>query len=480
MFPDCKKVWSREFQSEHFTQVFIKTDLKQRQTDVCFDIETALLPGTQILVENIIQRKRLEKEMDILEEERMRIVEDIDNRIHALDIRIRYGEETKKGKRDFIKACPASECKGFLTTGWKCGICDTRVCNKCLEIKVKGLGSSKEGKEGKEASNSDSGGWGNNSDNDNVDENDSDSDSIEKGEPAKHVCKEDDIKSAQFIMKDTKGCPKCGTMIHKISGCAQMWCTNCKTAFNWGTMRIITSGNVHNPHYNEWRLRGGTHHHRPENDNDNDGNECGQIPELWSVRHNLEALLVSGKHPCIFNFKRGSDARRRYFPHTVMFTRLHEGAVVLVDLGIPFLANTMTNTNEDLRIKYMMDDISELNFKKELFKRNVFNKKTIELIQIFQMYTDVIRGLLIEMVQVTKKVSNISQTITKVEDIFKQIVELFEYTNGTLYAHSMKWKMGSGYQIDVKRWTIYGYSKRSRNSGPPDDTDTLIKKIRNS
>jgi hypothetical protein len=72
----------------------------------------------------------------------------------------------------FIRPCPNNECRGFLSTRYKCGICGTRTCPQCLEI---------------------------------------------KGE--NHECIEENIKTAELIRKDTKPCPSCGTSISKIEGC---------------------------------------------------------------------------------------------------------------------------------------------------------------------------------------------------------------------------------------------------------------------
>jgi hypothetical protein len=73
-----------------------------------------------------------------------------------------------------------------------------------------------------------------------------------------HVCKEDNLKSAELIKKETKGCPKCGVRIFKISGCDQMWCTECKVAFSWNTGKIVVDGVIHNPHFYQYMQNNNT------------------------------------------------------------------------------------------------------------------------------------------------------------------------------------------------------------------------------
>jgi hypothetical protein len=130
-------------------------------------------------------------------------------------------EEDKDEKRKFIRRCTRTDCQGFLSTAWKCGLCDWYSCNKCFAVKGE-----------------------------------------EHDTP--HECKKEDIETAELIKKDCKPCPKCGEFIEKSSGCSQMFCISCQTPWDWNTGRIVTTGAIHNPHYYEWLKRtGGTIQRNP-------------------------------------------------------------------------------------------------------------------------------------------------------------------------------------------------------------------------
>ena len=115
-----------------------------------------------------------------------------------------------KHRREFIHKCPAADCEGFLNKEWRCGICNVLACKECHEI-IGGAG---------------------------------------------HECNPDTVASVKALAKESKPCPKCAAAISKISGCDQMWCTQCQTAFSWHTGAIETVI-IHNPHYFAWRRRHG-------------------------------------------------------------------------------------------------------------------------------------------------------------------------------------------------------------------------------
>ena len=117
-------------------------------------------------------------------------------------------------KSQFVRKCADPECHGFLSSRWKCGLCDKWTCSDCHELKVK-----------------------------DHEENDD------------HKCDPNNVATAQLLSKDTKGCPKCQTPITHGGGCDQMWCVQCHVAFSWKTGQIETK--IHNPHYYDWRRKNG-------------------------------------------------------------------------------------------------------------------------------------------------------------------------------------------------------------------------------
>ena len=141
-------------------------------------------------------------------------------------------------------ACPGQDCRGFLSTSYKCGVCEKYSCPKCVEF----IG--------------------------------------EHEDIQFHQCDPDQLKTTELIREQTKPCPGCGERISKVEGCDQMWCTICKVAFSWRTGQRDT-GRIHNPHFFEAQQQLGL-------DVRNPGDQvCGGLPFWWNMETKLVKLINS-------------------------------------------------------------------------------------------------------------------------------------------------------------------------------------------
>ena len=136
----CKNGWSREFIDITFTKKFVNNDLKKHREHVLLDREKAMLPATQAACEReklvrqtrceinqlLVERRRLQNELYALND----AIRNQENNVY----RIRHNFSTQTTERkQFVRKCPSENCRGFLSTQWKCGTCDAHVCKYCNE-----------------------------------------------------------------------------------------------------------------------------------------------------------------------------------------------------------------------------------------------------------------------------------------------------------------------------------------------------------
>lgn len=209
MNTNCKKEWTRKFVVNTFPTAWVNKQWKNMNFKVGVDKEKALFPSTMGIVEEIKAKDALKVEIAKLKAKELALI----HRRQNLEIQLRNGGDViaKKTVSNGRK-CPDEECRGYLSTQWKCGLCEKWACHECHVIK----GDTRD---------------------------------------ADHTCDPDTLATAQLLSKDTKPCPKCSTPIHKIEGCDQMWCTQCHTGFSW--RRGTIENRVHNPHYYEWQRQNG-------------------------------------------------------------------------------------------------------------------------------------------------------------------------------------------------------------------------------
>jgi hypothetical protein len=359
---NCRKAWDDEFIYSQFPKTFVCQDLKKHREDVLLDREKSLLPATQVDAEHYLKCKKYldenkslrtmigesnqaykaaqstllslqgddwietRKRMFLYETETLRYKLQVK---YNHDILNRFNDDTpilKNRRQTFIRGCPATDCRGFLNENWECGLCHISVCSRCHDKKEDGV------------------------------------------DGVVHVCKLENIETAKLLAKDTKPCPSCASMIFKIEGCNQMYCTQCHTAFSWDTCRIET-GPIHNPHYYEYLRRNGGNA-PPRNLGDI---PCGGLPEAWQFSQSLRN--ADGIH-------RGKImGLRRAFDHNQLQV-------------LPRYQINVNNDNKDIRIKYIVKEIDEDQFKKLLQQREKARKKKNEFYMVYQLYQTALADIL--------------------------------------------------------------------------------------
>jgi len=370
----CKKNFTYDYINDNCTSVFVTKTLKSHRENVLFDRERALLPETQPHVVVELKRRELKKQASDFQER----LNELRRQEHILAAQISHlnyeashltinnvNTVTPEDRKKFIRKCPINECRGFLSSQWKCGSCEKRICNRCNEEKL-----------------------------------------------TDHVCLPENVASMELLNKDTKPCPNCGTMIFRISGCSQMFCTDCHTAWDWNTERIV-NGVIHNPHYYEFIHRNGgqgrNHADIP----------CGGLPDIYDMRALCSLLSdniatkIRAFHMCVTHIQH-------------------------VEMRNHILENTV-ETNRELRIKYLINEIDENGFKALLQQSEKKRQKKIAFRNIYQMFIDVTSDILrqiyvnyAENVRASIKTEKFTQFINFVKENVLVLDNLKEYFNENL------------------------------------------------
>jgi hypothetical protein len=231
----CRKDWDYKIMISKFDRKFIDIVYKCHREDVLLDRERGLMVATQPQVEIIMLNEKRQLEIAKLQLER----EEISRKMFGIKNDIMYKNNTER--KQFIRKCTKENCKGFLSSQWKCGMCENWTCPECHDV----IGMEKTGT---------------------------------------HICDPSTLATAKLLDNDTKTCPKCSEGIFKIDGCDMMFCVECHTSFSWITGKIET-GIVHNPHYFDWLRQSGQDIERNPNEI-----RCGREVDNWFVRELVKRL----------------------------------------------------------------------------------------------------------------------------------------------------------------------------------------------
>lgn len=236
----------------------LKKDLKSGNRIYTDEKRQKIKDKLKIIDEEYIQIKRLyDKKKEFIFHQRHIIQKKIEKVRDELYF-IRGGNEKNKTKQISYKwnqKCLTPNCKSFLDKNGNCVICNHKYCMDCLE------------------------------------------DITNVTETTPHVCNEETKNTVQMIQKESKPCPNCNELISKISGCDQMFCTLCGTAFSWTTGHIEL-GIIHNPHANRFfennpDVREAYLQRMNGNENrDNNNQDCRQfVPSYIHIDALLKKLL---------------------------------------------------------------------------------------------------------------------------------------------------------------------------------------------
>lgn len=211
----CRHAWTADVVDATMGTVFRK---KQER----FQMEQHLLCREKLLMDDtrrLLQRNRVERSektifLETLRKERQELqsrLEKVVAAIHEASKDLVFLEEASyhvlSDKSKVGRPCPNETCLGYLSLQeYACTWCEDAFCQQCQSPLKKAVSTQL------------------------------------------HSCDPDTVASIMVVMQETKPCPRCRVPIQKSEGCDQMWCTQCHTAFDWSSLRVLPSSPIHNPH----------------------------------------------------------------------------------------------------------------------------------------------------------------------------------------------------------------------------------------
>lgn len=372
----CHNIWSHQYVRENFGCSFIKK-MENVRKSVLFNEQQTFFPHTQEYVSLINRLEMLENRNERCSRDWWRERYHLRERIRQIRYPIR-GLDNYPGeyndtvntipKKVYIKPCGQAECKGYVNASSNtCELCNAKYCSKCMEEML-----------------------------DN------------------HTCEPENIATVSMLRKDTKGCPKCAVPIHRISGCPDMFCVSCNTAFNWNTLKINERGNS-NPHYYQWLRSNNT----TSNQNPND---CGRHVDIRLVFRstnfmNLDETQRDAVHAVLnmlHHYEQDSNVSNYYKMYNTTKRYNHGFQIVTMDK----------------RANFMKNKLSKDQFTQYLLKTNKameFNTHMSEILQSIRLFSQHLMHMVVYnstfdyhmfMIETKNFVEYINQCVSTLEAVF--------------------------------------------------------------
>lgn len=388
----CKHGFDRMFLQRNLSKLYMNTTYAEHRAKILWAREESYLPAAQVKAERVRRGKAYDSTvMKPLYDEQREVREKIRKLTQHLDKiygeinyhrhdqqRLLQGQLTRaeaeaagetvddptSARKQFSRKCTVPECRGWLSSAWKCGLCDNYTCKDCYVIRG-------------------------------------------KVQDAHHECKKEDLETANLIRSSCKSCPKCGEAIEKQSGCDMMFCTSCHTPFSWRTMEIITRGNIHNPHYFEWRNRVGA------------GGAAG-------AAHAAEPLPCGGMPTDRFIYRKDA-AGQSIFDRVMRDELINRFRLTNHIEGVTvnhYAAHTHIQNTEQYRIQYLLNDRT----KEEIQSALQGEERTRERHKAIR---DVLDTYLVAAAEQFRIVAE-APTVETAEQIIQELDHLRDFINETL------------------------------------------------
>ena len=390
---NCHKGWERDTQYELLGKSFVNGELNKHLVSVLYDKERSKFPTTQPYVDAKCDIEKINKEQEQLTLQIHKLKQKytkLEEEKHSLERDI-IGKKIRGCRPENFLKCPKDDCKGYISKN-ECKMCHSHICRKCLVLV----------------------------------------DSVDV--LREHECDKDTLETAQLILKSSKPCPTCGTRISKVSGCDQMWCPNCEVAFSW-TTGMIVKGVIHNPHFYEYQRRRGENR-RTINRNEGDV-VCGGV-----VAHRLldKKLKHVRKYTQTVEHDKNILSNIIHSMYDCHRVTIHFQEVVIRRLRRE-LQDDVNNIKE--RADFMMNKITEEQFKRIIIKRNKKREKNQSCLHIYETLVTMF----------TERINTYVETQDwSIENLYDTIEELLQIRN---FIQEQFIRVSKNYNMTIECFSLY-------------------------
>ena len=194
-----------------------------------------------------------------------------------------------------------------------------------------------------------------------------------------------------------------------------MFCVMCKTAFSWKTGKKCV-GVIHNPHYFAYLALQDPRNAVPRNPLDE---VCGGLPDWRKI------LKLKDKYPS----------------HMKNIQNIYQQYQENLDILIPRLRNDVVHSNQDIRIQYLLKEITEDKFKKLIQQRNKSLEKRTDIYNIIQTLQAVVLDTFQKMVNSPKEIKSIVKEFDVIRSyVNERLVKISKTYKCTKMNINKEWK----------------------------------------